>query len=132
MEDGRYNIVLDGQQRFTIVEERQTSTEFRQIEAELWEEDGLDSPLSIAERGELEEQARDFADSQGYSVDWDSVMQLDDCSLVNAIAQIAPFDAAAKQALLEARHLGERCDLVVQLMRFFGRHDGDENRVTLQ
>ncbi len=132
MEDGRYNIVLDGLQRFTMLEERQTSTEFRQIEAELWEEDGLDSPLSIAERGELEAHAHDFADSQGYSVDWDSVTQLDDCSLVNAIAQIAPFDAAAKQALLEARQLNERCDLVVQLMQFFGRHDGDENRVTLQ
>ena len=47
------------------------------------------------------------------------------------IAQIAPFDAAAKQALLEAPNLAMRADLIVQLMRFFGRHDGEE-RVTLQ
>ena len=56
---------------------------------------------------------------------------LDDEALVNGIAQIAPFDAAAKQALLEAPNLAMRADLIVQLMRFFGRHDGEE-RVTLQ
>ena len=132
MEDGRYNIVLDGLQRFTLTAEADVTSEFRQIDAELWDETGLDAPLSIAERGELEAEAREFAEAQGYDVDWDSVTQLDDCSLVNAIAQIAPFDSAAKQALLEARELNERCDLVVQLMQFFGRHDGDDNRVTLQ
>lgn len=132
MDDGRYNIVLDGLQRFTMTAEADVNSEFRQIDAKLWDETGLDGPLSIAERGELESEAREFADVQGYDVDWDSVTQLDDCSLVNAIAQIAPFDAAAKQALLEARELSERCDLVVQLMQFFGRHDGDDNRVTLQ
>ena len=44
---------------------------------------------------------------------------------------VAPFDVAAKQALLESPSLDERADLIVQLMQFFGRHDG-EDRVTLQ
>ena len=57
--------------------------------------------------------------------------RLDDEALVNGIAQIAPFDVAAKQALLESPSLDERADLLVQLMQFFGRHDG-EDRVTLQ
>ncbi|NBU84155.1 MAG: ATP-dependent protease, partial [Sphingomonadaceae bacterium] len=59
------------------------------------------------------------------------VTRLDDEALVNGIAQIAPFDPAAKQALLEARKLDERAELIVQLLQFFGRHDGDD-RVTLQ
>ncbi|KAK0330333.1 hypothetical protein LTR94_033238, partial [Friedmanniomyces endolithicus] len=67
----------------------------------------------------------------GYAVDWDSVGRLDDESLVNGIAQIAPFDVAAKQALLEAPDLEQRAELIIQLMQFFGRHDG-EDRVTLQ
>ncbi len=132
MEDGRYNIVLDGLQRFTILEELPVETEFRQVEAELWEEDEMSDALSIAERAALEMESRKFADSQGYAVDWNSVSQLDDYSLVNAIAQIAPFDAAAKQALLESRGLSQRSELIIQLMEFFGRHDGDDNRVTLQ
>jgi len=38
--------------------------------------------------------------------------------LVNAIAQVAPFDVGAKQALLEAATLDARADLLVQLMQF--------------
>jgi Lon protease-like protein len=38
--------------------------------------------------------------------------------LVNAIAQVAPFDVGAKQALLEADGLDTRADLLVQLMQF--------------
>ena len=132
MDDGRYNLVLEGLQRFEIVKELDVTTEFRQIEAELWQEDELGEALSIAERASLEMESRKFAEAQGYSVDWNSVSQLDDYSLVNAIAQIAPFDSAAKQALLEARGLDARTELIVQMMQFFGRHDGDDNRVTLQ
>jgi uncharacterized protein len=132
LEDGRYNIVLEGLQRFTLVRELEVSTAFRQIEAELWEEDELGEILSLGERAALEAESRRFADAQGYAVDWNAVGQLDDFSLVNVIAQIAPFDAAAKQALLEARGLAVRSELIIQLMQFFGRHDGSEDRVTLQ
>ncbi len=88
--------------------------------------------LSSVERAGFEREARRFADAQGYSVDWESVARLDDMSLINGVSQIAPFDPAAKQALLEADTLGERCELLIQLMQFFGRRDGDEDRVTLQ
>jgi uncharacterized protein len=132
LEDGRYNIVLEGLQRFTVMRELEVTTPFRQIEAELWEEDELGEALSIAERAALEMESRRFAEAQGYAIDWNSVSQLDDFSLVNAIAQIAPFDSAAKQALLEARGLGARSELIIQLMQFFGRRDGSEDRVTLQ
>lgn len=132
LDDGRYNIVLEGIQRFRVVNERDASTEFRQVDAELWDEDEMGVALAIAERASLEIESRRFADSQGYSIDWTAVSQLDDYSLVNAIAQIAPFDTAAKQALLEARGLSARSELIIQMMLFFGRHDGSDNRVTLQ
>ncbi len=132
LDDGRYNVVLEGIQRFRIVSEREVSTDFRQVDAQLWEEDELGEALSIAERASLEIESRRFADAQGYAVDWNAVSQLDDYSLVNAIAQIAPFDAAAKQALLEAIGLGARTELIIQMMQFFGHHDGSDNRVTLQ
>lgn len=132
LDDGRYNIVLEGVQRFALLRELEVTTAFRQIEAELWDEDEGDDLLSLGERAALETESRRFAEAQGYAVDWSAVGQLDDFSLVNVIAQIAPFDVAAKQALLEARSLAERCDLIVQLMQFFGRHDGSDDRVTLQ
>jgi uncharacterized protein len=132
LDDGRYNIILEGVQRFSIVNELNVTTNFRQVEAELWEEDEIGDALSLVERASLEIESRRFAEAQGYSVDWSAVSQLDDYSLVNAIAQIAPFDYAAKQALLEARGLSDRADTIVQLMQFFGQHDGSDDRVTLQ
>jgi hypothetical protein len=131
LEDGKFNIVLHGEARFRLLRELDVVTPFRQIEAELIEEPRLET-LAPVERASFEREARRFADAQGYSVDWDSVTRLDDASLINGVSQIAPFDAAAKQALLEAGSLGERCELLVQLMQFFGRRDSGDDRVTLQ
>ncbi len=130
LDDGRYNIVLEGRSRFRMVRELDVKTPFRQIEAELVSDPENES-LALAERAALEAESRRFAVAQGYAVDWESVSRLDDEALVNGIAQIAPFDPASKQALLEAETLSERAELIVQLLHFFGRHDG-EDRVTLQ
>ncbi len=130
-EDGRYNIILVGESRFRISRELEVSTPFRQVEADLIEE-AEEEFLSLGERASVEHEARKFADSQGYAIDWDSVARLDDVTLINGVSQIAPFDAAAKQGLLEAKDLRERCDLLVSLLEFFGKGDPDENSVTLQ
>lgn len=132
LDDGRFNIVLEGEARFRILRELDVATPFRQVQAELIEEP-LEEHLAAVERASFEREARRFADAQGYAVDWDSVTRLDDVSLINGVSQIAPFDAAAKQALLEAPDLRTRCELLVQLMQFFGRRGEDDgNQVTLQ
>ncbi|NIJ23504.1 hypothetical protein FHT01_001046 [Sphingomonas japonica] len=124
MEDGRYDLVLEGIARFRIVRELDVATAFRQVEAEI-EAVGEPETLSLGERASIEMESRRFADAQGYAVDWEAVSRLDDESLVNGIAQIAPFDVAAKQALLESDGLSPRADMIVQLMQFFGRHGDD-------
>jgi Lon protease-like protein len=43
------------------------------------------------------------------------------------VAQVAPFDVATKQALLEAADIAERADLVVQFLRFFRLDESDED-----
>lgn len=131
LDDGRFNLVLEGEQRFRVIRELDVTTPFRQVEAQLLEDDENEA-LSSIERASFEREARRFADAQGYSVDWDSVARLDDMSLINGVSQIAPFDPAAKQALLEADDIATRCELLVQLMQFFSRRDGDDDRVTLQ
>jgi uncharacterized protein len=132
LDDGRYNIVLEGIAKFRVISELSVTTPFRQVEAEL-EADTPAEPLPLASRSSIEEESRRFAEAQGYAVDWNAVSRLDDESLVNGIAQIAPFDAAAKQALLEAATLDERADMIIQLMHFFGRRSGDaDDPVTLQ
>jgi len=122
LDDGRFNLVLEGQTRFRLLRELDAGTPFRQIQADLdgFGDDDEQPPLASVVRAEVENEARTYAEANGYEVDWDSVGRLDDESLVNGIAQIIPFDVAAKQALLEAADVLERADLLVQFLRFFG------------
>ena len=132
--DGRYNVLLEGLSRFRLVRELDVATAFRQIEADCgpFVRDQEDSPpLALAVRADVEQEARRFADARGYSIDWQAVARLDDEALVNAVAQIAPFDIAAKQALLEADDVAARADLVAQFLRFF-RLDRGEDDATMQ
>ncbi len=130
LDDGRFNIILSGESRFRLVRELDVSTPFRQVDAELFtpEEDdpGI---LASSERAALEGEAELFADKLGYAVDWSAVASLDDETLVNGIGQIAPFDAAGKQAMLEADTLSQRSELAIQLMQFMRRNDGRSSAV---
>lgn len=131
LEDGRYNILLAGEGLFRITRELDVTTPFRQAELEMLAVED-DAPLAPAIRAALEDEAKRFAIWLGYRVDWDGVAQLDDASFVNAIAQVAPFDIAAKQALVEAPGMAARAELEMQMMRFMtSRRDGGD-RVTLQ
>jgi len=119
LEDGRYNIVLLGTSRFRLKVETDLETAYRNAEVDA---DAFDEteppPLSMTLRAEVEREARRLGDAMRLSVDWEAVRRLDDEMLVNAIAQVAPFDVGAKQALLEAATLDDRADLLVQLMQF--------------
>jgi Lon protease-like protein len=119
LDDGRFNIVLHGSARFRLIAERDLGTAYRQADVDLAAfDDSEPAPLGLAQRAEVEREAKRFGDALGLAVDWSAVGQLDDEMLVNAIAQVAPFDTGAKQALLEETTLAGRADLVVQLMQF--------------
>jgi len=119
LDDGRFNIVLHGSNRFRLIAERDLGTAYRQADVDLAAfDDSEPPPLGLAQRAEVEREARRFGDALGLAVDWEAVGKLDDEMLVNAIAQVAPFDVGAKQALLEEPTLAGRADLVVQLMQF--------------
>ena len=136
MDDGRFNLILEGLTRFRIVRERDAATPFRQVEAVTGEFDDemIAEPLSIAMRGGLIDESKKFAATLGYAVDWDAIETLDDETLVNMIAQVAPFDTAAKQALVEAPTINDRSELLIQFMQFFRMHQqaGGDDRATLQ
>ena len=119
LDDGRFNLVLDGLCRFRIAREAAVETLYRQVDADRSGFDEEEDPvLGLAQRAEVEREARRYADALGYMIEWEQVSRLDDEMLVNGIAQIAPLDVGSKQALLEARDLDLRADLLVQFMQF--------------
>ena len=119
LDDGRFNIVLLGTERFRLIAEAESDSAYRCADVDIAAFDDSDPPpLSLGARAEVEREARRLGDALGLAVDWAGVSRLDDEMLVNAIAQVAPFDIGAKQALLEEPTLASRADLLVQLMQF--------------
>ena len=119
LEDGRFNIVLLGSNRFRLLREVDSGAAYRCAEVDIEAFDDSEPPaLSLTHRAEVEREAQRLGDALGLAVDWAAVSRLDDEMLVNAIAQVAPFDVGAKQALIEQATLEERADLLVQLMQF--------------
>ena len=132
--DGRFNLILEGIARFRLLRELDVTTPFRQIQADLEifaDDAGDELVLASAARAGIEQEAKRFAEAQGYEIDWEQVGRLDDEALVNGLSQVIPFDIAAKQALLEAATLDLRADLLAELLRFSAAGESDDD-TTLQ
>jgi len=58
---------------------------------------------------------RNYLDINNMQADWETILAAPDETLVNALSIIAPFDAAEKQALLEADNLKLRSETLIAL-----------------
>jgi Lon protease-like protein len=72
-----------------------------------------------------------YASLHGFNVDWNSVEQAPTETVINVAAQLCPFDAAAKQALLESVSIEERAQALVALLEWDNAAD-DQNKRPLQ
>jgi Lon protease-like protein len=114
--DGRYLIELTGVSRFEIVEELKVLTAYRQCRVSY----ASFTDDFIARKGEeqVDRQSvlrtlRDFLKANKLSADWDGVENAPNEALVNALAMMSPYGPAEKQAMLEARDLKTRAEILV-------------------
>jgi len=118
-EDGRYLITLTGIARFRIVEERNTSTPFRQTAVD-YAAYASDLDISPAEptiaRVRLIDALKPYLASRNMQTDWQSVKDAPAELLVNALSTMCPFAPAEKQALLEAPDVAKRADVLIALI----------------
>ncbi len=115
--DGRYLIKLTGIARFRIVEEIESARLYRscRVTASCFAGDFADCGDTAVDRTAVLRTFRAYLKAHNLDADWESVGQATDESLVNTLAMIAPFDAAAKQALLEAPDLRARAETLVAM-----------------
>lgn len=130
--DNRYMITLTGIARFQIVEEVSAKTPFRQcrVTAIPFGMDFIEcSDEEHVDRGSVLATFRAYLDAHNLETDWDSIDSASNETLINALAMMAPFGAAEKQALLEAPNLKMRAETLVAITEIsLARHSPESGR----
>jgi Lon protease-like protein len=115
--DGRYMITLTGISRFRILAEEPAPTSFRQcrVTAIPFADDFATDAEDTVDRDTELRTFRAYLAANNLEADWESVGRASNETLVNALAMMAPFGAAEKQALLEAPDLRARAETLVAI-----------------
>jgi hypothetical protein len=127
--DGRYLIALTGVCRFALGEELDLPSPYRQLRADWrdYEADLADDEEIEFDRAPLMTLLRRFLDAKGLGIEWETVTTAPAPALVNSLSMALPFAPAEKQALLEARTLGERREALEVLLRIDAALGGGED-----
>lgn len=126
--DGRYVLTLTGVARFRVSQELTVMTPYRQCKV-TYDDFAQDFDTSIGEsdvdRAGVLRALRDFAEANRLKIDWKGIEQTPNEALVNALAMMSPFGPNEKQALLEARSLRSRAEVLVAITEIeLARGDG--------
>jgi uncharacterized protein len=133
--DGRYLLQLTGVARFRILEELDVATGYRQCRVDF-------IPFAddfVARRGEEEVDRKavldaltNFLKANNLKADWEGIESASNEALVNALAMMSPFDAAEKQAMLEAPDLKTRAEILVAVTEIALAKSSTEGETPLQ
>ena len=118
--DGRYLITLTGIARFAADEEITAQTPYRVVKPR-WAPFQHDlAPLDLTglpSREKLINALEAYVARSRMTADWSDVRQVSIDTLINALSTGCPFSPLEKQALLEARTLRERCDMLIAILQ---------------
>ncbi len=116
--DGRYLLELTGIARFEVQEELIVATPYRQCRVNF-------TPFAddfIPRKGEDDVDRegvltalRDFLKANKLQADWQGIENAPNEALVNALAMMSPYGTPEKQAMLEAKDLKSRAEILVAL-----------------
>jgi Lon protease-like protein len=114
--DGRYLLELTGVALFEIAEELHVRTAYRQCRVRY-------APFAddfIARKGEnmvdrkmLLKTLREFLKANDLKTDWEGIENAPNEALVNALSMMSPYGVPEKQALLEAKDLKTRAEILI-------------------
>ncbi len=129
-DDGRYLITLTGVTRFTIIEELAIGRGYRRVRSDTaaFAADLQPPPDATAfDRDSLLQALRTYFHRRGFEANWDAIGQMSGEMLVTTLSMVCPFEAAEKQALLEAATLDDRAAALLALLQM-DSHDAVSDR----
>jgi len=136
--DGRYLITLTGVCRFHAGEElplrtpyRQVRVDYSQYEGDLGSEDEA-AVVAPDARNRFAKALKRYLNRRELDIDWETASGAPLEALVTSLAMGLPFDAAEKQALLEAPDLTGRFEALSTLLEIDSLEDGDDDNHSMQ
>ncbi len=134
-DDGRFLITLTGVSRFRVREELDTVTPYRQCFVDMHEYEG-DLKAGLGEddvsRDRLLDILKQYLETNGLSADWEAIKNAPNESLVNSLSVISPYGPEEKQALLEAKTLEDRNQMLIALTEVALARDNTDGGSTVQ
>ena len=133
--DGRYLIELTGVARFRIEQELAVSTAYRQCRVTFvpFADDFIPRKgESAVDREALLRALRHFLKANDLKTDWAGIEHAPNEALVNALAMMSPYGPAEKQALLEAKDLKTRAEILVAVTEIELAKSGSSGETPLQ
>ena len=117
-EDGRYLITLSGLIRFDIAEEHELRDGYRVVTPDWtpYREDLSEGSSDGINRTRILRSLRAYFTANKVDANWEAIEETPSDRLVNALAMMCPFQPSEKQALLEARTLADRADVLTALI----------------
>ena len=129
--DGRYQVVLTGIARFRVIEEVNVTTPYRQckVDYNVFAEDLVQGfGEEEVDRESLLKTLANYLAANSIDADWSGITQAPTEALVNGLSLMSPFGVREKQALLEARDLRHRAELLVAATEItLAAGEADEN-----
>jgi len=118
LEDERVMITLTGVCRFEVLDEPIVDAPYRSVMAN-YQPYVADFSIGIGEaqvdREKLLTVLKAYLEANKLSADWDGIQRASSEQLINALSVMSPFGAEEKQALLEAKSLSDRANVLVAL-----------------
>lgn len=119
-DDGRFLITLTGLIRFNVAAELAMGRGYRRVRGDfspyLADLDQTPQPMGV-ERDALLTALRGYFARRKFEANWDAVRRMPDEALVTTLSMICPFEAAEKQALLEAATEADRAATLLALLQ---------------
>jgi Lon protease-like protein len=116
-DDGRFVVALNGVCRFHRLRQELDPNGFLVADVD-WQPfaNDLRVDLSALDRDPLIRVLKRYFDMKGFETDWTQIENSDNHQLLATLSMICPFEAAEKQALLEADSMAKRADLLIAMM----------------
>ena len=122
-EDGRYLIILNGVQRFHIINEvdegklyRTCKVDFRKFEKDL---ETNSQKLNSNDLGTIFKNLKLLFEKQGYSINWKEIENQSLYQTINTLSMASPFSLEEKQILLETIDLEDRKKKLEEILKTY-------------